>query len=406
MNRKSKFGGSGRKAGRGKSQMSSDPFAKSPDDPIEPRKMGFSFSGRRSSESMLYLPRRWRWEVLRRNVYYQAFWPEARHHALALRNHSSSADTDSAGPQWTTDTRGSSELWAVRSIGFREFGTIPEDPKLAYDDLRESSPAEGYRVNLRDLVQVLVAELTAEERAAVGQAFVRSSHLDLPEKTRQVRRQISEAKEPPEPISDVPFATAAEIEEYKARELALYREENRNGIDLDRIPVRTDRDRRVEEEFERQYLLDPKNRDARRTSYVELQQELSGLLTSVTESYAFQNLPGLERMAPRNLVRISPAGRIGQIRRYVEQLHQELSEAEPLPVEEKRFPGAASIKKKLKIWDLREGWHAGRYHHGADRSLTEVSTHLKLAENRCSEVYEEAFGLIYGSQYTPREWRH
>ena len=60
--------------------------------------------------------------------------------------------------------------------------------------------------------------------------------------------------------------------------------------------------------------------------------------------------------------------------------------------------------KYLEVWDMREGWQEGRYHHDQEKTFQEIADQLDVPISTVSNRYRSAFELITGHRYTPENW--
>lgn len=62
-----------------------------------------------------------------------------------------------------------------------------------------------------------------------------------------------------------------------------------------------------------------------------------------------------------------------------------------------------NFEQFLRVWDLREGWNAGRYDRQAS-TLQAVAAELDLPLGTITKQYRRAFELITGHRYSPQAW--
>lgn len=66
-----------------------------------------------------------------------------------------------------------------------------------------------------------------------------------------------------------------------------------------------------------------------------------------------------------------------------------------------------SIADQLAVWDLREGWNAGRYEFAKERKLADIASELDLPVSTVIDRFKAAYCLIHGRDYCREAWwRH
>lgn len=70
---------------------------------------------------------------------------------------------------------------------------------------------------------------------------------------------------------------------------------------------------------------------------------------------------------------------------------------------EKR-PRPEKLDQYLEVWDLREGWHAGKYDGRQEEPVRVVAAKVRRSPNTVVSQYKSAFLLIFGVDYSPLNW--
>lgn len=123
---------------------------------------------------------------------------------------------------------------------------------------------------------------------------------------------------------------------------------------------------------------------------------------------AFGDLGALESEALRSSLR-SPLVAF-DFRKPQRELVAEVKRLHARLREEHGFGGGAfnekAAEKDLAIWDRVEGWADGAYDALRLESFAEVAKHFKIAINRCTDKYGQAFKRITGLEYSVEVWGH
>ncbi|WP_166819994.1 hypothetical protein [Thalassoroseus pseudoceratinae] len=109
----------------------------------------------------------------------------------------------------------------------------------------------------------------------------------------------------------------------------------------------------------------------------------------------------LDQLFDEPLVSVNPQATNDQIRQAVNHLASEWRESRNLPRTRVR---ADVFPAYFTAWDLREGWHEGRYDIDRERTLQEVARELNESVSTVQNHYAAAFQLITGHQYSPELW--
>jgi hypothetical protein len=64
------------------------------------------------------------------------------------------------------------------------------------------------------------------------------------------------------------------------------------------------------------------------------------------------------------------------------------------------------LNSYLDVWDRREGWAAGRYDKGAEKTLKAIAEETGSPLQTVDERYRSAYRLVFGEQYDPLRWAY
>jgi len=112
---------------------------------------------------------------------------------------------------------------------------------------------------------------------------------------------------------------------------------------------------------------------------------------------------GLDYLTPEPFVSINPWASIRQVDREINHLLNDWKKE--LDLEEIR-ERSKKHEAYFEVWDLREGWTAGRYVAGQGKLLVEVAEYLDRPLQTVNSQYKKAFELITGHPYCPESFVH
>lgn len=113
------------------------------------------------------------------------------------------------------------------------------------------------------------------------------------------------------------------------------------------------------------------------------------------------DLPGLDRYPDEPYVSVNPAASERELDECLKRLMKSWKSERGLPDKRVR---ADQFHKNLEVWDLREGWNAGRYDQGAELSFQEIAARLGRNQRTVVRQYKQAFELVTGHPYSSDSW--
>jgi hypothetical protein len=113
------------------------------------------------------------------------------------------------------------------------------------------------------------------------------------------------------------------------------------------------------------------------------------------------NCPGLDQFPDEPIVSINPAASERQLAESLDELLKEWKQQRGLAEQRARSDKHAEY---LEVWDLREGWHAGRYVRERELTLRKIAQRTKRPLPTVGNQYERAFQMIVGYPYSRELW--
>lgn len=109
----------------------------------------------------------------------------------------------------------------------------------------------------------------------------------------------------------------------------------------------------------------------------------------------------LDQFLDELLVSLSPTASVRQLQEDLPLVLNRFRDDRRLDSQRNRIEDYPNY---MRVWDMREGWSEGTYHHEREKTFQQIANELNVPISTISNRYRSAYKLITGHNYSPGHW--